>query len=143
MNERDSLKKLSAAIALAVSAMGTSLASAENTTPSGVDWQCVQKNDDFFQVLCVPKPTFGHAAAPEAAPIDSAEAPAFVKTTAPFTGGRDMRSVTERGLPEVFSATAWSIPLYSRPSDAAFVTRLLDAVLCETAPHCSVSYLSN
>jgi len=128
------LKLLSSAIVLVVTSLGSSYASAQNMTQLGVEWQCVQQRDESFNVLCFPKPTgFGRVAL---------EAPGeFVKTSRP--GSRDMRSVAERGLDEVYSSDAWSVPLHSPPRDMVMVRQLLQAVLCNTAPSCSVNYRSN
>jgi hypothetical protein len=125
---------LAPAIVLVVAAVGSDVASAQSMTPSGVEWQCVQQNDEFFHVLCMPKPTGDGGVVPS-------EPGGIISVSRPGRG--DMRAVGERGLAEVFSAKAWRVPLYVQPSDELKVSRLLQSVLCDTAPYCSVRYRIN
>jgi hypothetical protein len=128
------LRKLRPAILLVVTAISSNFSSAGEIAPLGVEWRCVQQYDEFFHVQCAPKPTgFGSAALEASDDIVKASLP----------GAGELRPVAERGLAEVFSADAWSVPLYSRPRDMVMVNQLLQSVLCNTAPRCSVSYRSN
>jgi len=128
------LKTLSTVVVLVVSATGTPIASAQNLTPSGVQWQCVQQTDEYFNVLCQPKPIGEGSVVPDSSS-------GIVQGSLPVNN--DLRPVAERGLAEVFSAKAWSVPLYSQPTDQGKVSQLLQSVLCDTAPYCSVTYRSN
>jgi len=125
------LRKLWPAIALVVSAISSSFAAAGEISPLGVEWRCVQQFDEYFHVVCAPRPSGFGSVAPEASDD-------IFKASRP--GAREMRPVAERGLAEVFAADAWSVPLYSRPRDMLKVNQLLQSVLCNNAPRCSVSY---
>lgn len=128
------LKTLSLAIVFVVTAVGSNFAFARDMRPSGVEWRCVQQHDEAFNVLCFPKPTgFGSAALEAPAPIVKASLPGKV----------EMRPVAERGLEDVFAEDAWSVPLHSPPRDMVMVNQLLQSMLCNTAPNCSVSYRRN
>jgi hypothetical protein len=128
------LRKLWPAILLVVTAISGNFAAAGEISPLGVEWRCVQQFDEYFQVMCAPRPTgFGSVALEASDDI--------IKTSPP--AARDMRPVAERGLAEVFAADAWSVPLYSRPRDMLKVNQLLHSVLCNNAPRCSVSYRGN
>ncbi len=128
------LGKLSTATVLAVVAIGNQSASAQELTPAGVQWQCVQQNDASFNVLCLPR-QIGDAS------VTSAKSSGLVPGSLPVHS--DLRPVAERGLEEVFSAKAWTVPLYSEPTDQGKVSHLLQSVLCDAAPYCSVKYRSN
>ena len=126
------LKKMSPFILLALTAIASNIASAQDARPLGVEWKCVQQNDELFHVLCIPKPT-GNVA-PE-------ELGAIVKASLPERG--DMQPVAKRGLAQMLTAEPLSVPLYSRPSDKVMVGYLLQTVLCDAVPNCSVNYRSN
>jgi len=100
---------------------------------SGIAWRCTQEFDSYYSVQCIPNQT-----AAGDAPL---RPPAEARASAPHGfGAHDMRPVAARGDAEVFSTRAWRIPLYTRPGDAQAVSRLLEAVLCDNVPQCTVHY---
>jgi hypothetical protein len=120
---------------------------ADQAGTAGIDWKCVQEQDEYFHVLCVPRPArpeqprAPEAVTPGADGGSSAleERPSNGETgTAKF--GRDMRPVAARGAAEVFSARAWRLPLYARSRAPDAVKRLLETVLCGDVQRCSVTY---
>jgi hypothetical protein len=97
-----------------------------------IAWKCEQQYDAYYHVRCIAQPSQS-AAVPTALPVSIA-APAALSVQ-----GVDMRAVALRDVQEIF-AHGWSVPLYAQPSDAQSVTQLLAAVLCDTAPRCTVTY---
>lgn len=109
------------------------LASAAETNSTALAWHCTQQFDRDFNIECIPKSAGATAA------IDDLTAPASPSRNA-GPAGHDMRPVAARGNAEVFSTRAWRVPLYSRPANAQAVSRLLESVLCDRLPDCTVHY---
>ena len=102
----------------------------------GVDWRCAQEYDEDFNVVCVPIPVRDTAAA------RSAQGAAPAASAAATFRGRDLRPVAARGMDAVFAADEWRVPLFHLSADRASLVRLLQAVLCDAAPDCTVDYRS-
>jgi hypothetical protein len=126
MSAVDVLKKVSLALFLVLSAANGNPALAQDGAPLGVQWRCVQQYDEVFNILCIPAPAG-----------DGSFVPASLR------GGDGMPPAPERGVAEEFLTRAQSVPLYARPSDKDMVGILLQSVLCDTAPRCTVSYRIN
>jgi hypothetical protein len=99
---------------------------------SPISWHCVQEHDEAFNVLCAPRMA--------ASDTDAAPVPVPTWTAAAGATAADMRPVAQRGDAEVFSASAWRVPLHSEPTDPTLVETLLKSVLCGVHPACSVAY---
>ncbi len=99
---------------------------------SGIAWRCTQKFDSYYSVQCIPTQTGSGDAPPRPLAAPRGGASGF--------GAHDMRPVAARGTAEVFSTKAWRIPLYTRPGDTSAVSQLLEAVLCDNVPQCTVQY---
>jgi hypothetical protein len=136
-----------AALVAAFAITGPIAIAADEANTTGIRWACTQQDDEYFHIQCVPRPTPpGEQASEPGAPTGgigdgsaSKDGSSPVETiTAP--GGQDMRPVALRGAAEVFSARAWRLPLYTRPTNQAAIARLLQMVLCGTVPYCSVAY---
>jgi len=125
---------LGAALA-AAGAFGPVAAAADlGDRPVAIEWQCQQQYDESYHVRCNAHSAQPAATAPSAVRV-STEVPA-----ASTLQRVDMRAVALRGAHEIFSPQGWSVPLYTRPTDAQGVTQLLTSVLCDTAPRCTVTY---
>jgi hypothetical protein len=127
-------------ILIAALALDSAAVPAQEAAPTGVAWKCLQQNDADFHVVCVPLPVHGVVAEKARGEAPSSPADSGGAAAAAALEGLDLRAVTERGLDEVFSADAWTMPLYTRPTNPAAVVQLLNSVLCSSAPGCSVSY---
>lgn len=127
------LKLVSLVIVVVVTVIGSNVVSAQDVSPLGVEWQCVQQYDEYYHILCIPRPT-GDSVAPKTRGD-------IVKASLP--GGGNLRADAERGLTEVLSAEARSVPMFAQPKDKVMVGLLLETVLCDSAPRCSVSYRGN
>ena len=123
--------------------MGSLVAGAQGLDAiPGIQWRCVQEQDEDFHILCVPQPLRRNEGAPSpGAGAGNAPVPDLSSRGAePLPQGRDLRPLALRGAEEVFSTPAWRLPLYKRPSNPLEVGRLLEAVLCGGVPRCTVSY---
>lgn len=109
---------------------------AAEPTLNSLEWQCTQQFDAYFNVECVPQSV-------NAVPMGDSQAPALPPQRNSSPAGHDMRPVAARGNAEVFSTRAWRIPLFTRPANETTVARLLESVLCENVPACTVHYASN
>jgi hypothetical protein len=137
----------------AMAALGMSVAGAQalNET-AGMQWRCLQEEDQDFHILCVPRPIVqdgaGTAPAPDAGSGVDGTASASssdsnrVDAIPPPSDGPDLRPLALRGAKEVFSARAWRLPLYGKPSNPQEVVKLLEVVLCGGVPRCTVVYLA-
>ena len=129
-----------------------SLASVPGSTQSadkvaGIQWRCVQEQDEDFHIVCIPRPLrLNEGELPDPGlGADAAGSAADSELERPVGGvaaphGRDLRPVALRGTKEVFSTSAWRLPLFRRPTNLLAVTRLLESVLCGGIPRCTVSY---
>ena len=133
MTEIHFLRNLSAAIVLIVTATGSNLASAQDVPPLGVEWQCFQQYDESFNIECIPEPAVPGGVAPEAPG-------GIVEASLLRAGG--MRPAARSHFTEAFFTTDQKVPLYSAPRDKVMVNYLLQTMLCDTAPRCSVKYRS-
>lgn len=129
-----SLNKLSSVLILIATIVGANIASARDTAPSGIEWQCVQQYDSDFNIRCVTNPASDESFAQR-------ELGGVVKTSLPVGG--DLRTAAEVEFPEVVFAESWSVPLYTQPRDEGRVLALLQTLLCDSAARCAVSYRSN
>jgi hypothetical protein len=129
-----SFKKLSSAFVLIATIVVPNIASARDTGPSGVEWQCVQQYDSDFNVRCITSPNSDESFAQR-------ELGGVVKTSLPARG--DLRTAAEVEFPELVFAESWSVPLYTPPRDEGRVQALLQTLLCNAAARCAVSYRSN
>jgi hypothetical protein len=116
---------------LLAAALGSSHIAAQDLSQPGVEWQCLQKFDEFFHILCVPEPTGAGSIAPEALG-GIVDAPSARRTS--------MRPVATVRRDEAFFTTDQLVPLYAPPRDRALVSQLLQSVLCDQAQRCSVIY---
>jgi hypothetical protein len=127
------LRKLLPAIVFVATASASNFAAAHDISPLGVEWQCIQQYDESFNVLCIPEPAIPGDVAPEA--------PGGRIETSLLRAG-DLRPAARRGLTKEFFETDQSVPLHVPPRDKAKVNYLLQMVLCDSAPRCSVNYRS-
>lgn len=109
-------------------------------------WTCVQQYDPLFNVRCTPHID---GTVPGAFPLRWAalfwedilgQPPVAWRAVGVVSRAPDTRPVAMRHSDEIFSGEAWYVPLHSRPTDAANVVRVLQAVLCGTMSHCRVTY---
>ena len=107
---------------------------AQATILSALYWECFQQFDDQYHVHCVPRRHEMHE------PVSDAPVFPVAGYLSGSSGARNVRPVAQRGDAEIFSVTAWRVPLYSLPFDALFVTELLRSVLCGRSAACEVSY---
>ena len=126
--------KLSPAIILVAIAFASNFALAQNLTLLGVEWQCLQQYDEKFHVLCVPEQTGVGSVAPEALG-------GMVKTS--LSRGGHMRPLAGTDLRDEFFSTDQKVPLFAPPRDRVMIRDLLQQVLCDQAPRCSVIYRGN
>ncbi len=135
---------LQSTAAVTVFALATSTTFAQDAMGHrGILWKCMQENDEYFHIRCIPLPV--PTAAMDASALRLGLAadlgpPETPRNGVPLWRGRDLRPVAMRGHDKVFSADVWRIPLFTRPADPLAVTRLLESVLCGEAPHCKVNY---
>jgi hypothetical protein len=107
---------------------------ADGDSAIAIEWQCRQEYDAFYHVRCTAQGVQSEAAGANAGRVSSeVSRPASLQSI-------DLRPVALRGAGEVFSVHGWRVPLYTQPVDTAAVTQLLASVLCDAAPHCTVTY---
>jgi len=133
---------------VAVSVFAANLArAADQAGIAGIEWTCMQQQDEYFHILCVPRPTRPEERSATAAVVPGADGGSSALEERSLHGetgttrfGHDMRPVAARGATEVFSARAWRLPMYARPSKPEAVTCLLETVLCGAVQWCTVTY---
>ena len=107
---------------------------AQTANLSVLYWECFQQFDDQYHVHCVPRRHEMHE------PVSVIPVFPAGEYLSGSSGARNIRPVAQRGDAEIFSVTAWRVPLYSLPLDTLFVAELLRSVLCGRSAACGVSY---
>jgi hypothetical protein len=148
MIDARTMKTIATAMIYASCAIGAGTAGAQASEAApGIQWRCMQEQDEDFNILCVPrrlgKDDSVTTPSPGAGVESSGGMPipdTRIGSAEALPSGRDLRPLALRGTQEVFSASAWRLPLYRRPTNPLAVTRLLDTVLCGGVARCTVTY---
>lgn len=131
MTVGDFLMKVSPALIFVAIALASNFAWAEDRSPLGVEWRCMQQYDENFHVLCIPEQSGAGSVAAEATG-------GIVKAS--LARGGNMRAVAGTDLTDAFFTTDHRVPLYAPPRDKRMIGELLQMVLCDKAPRCTVIY---